>query len=387
LSFVAQDTTTDSSILFNLQCTTCSASGGRFAVQNGGTDVLVVNPNNTGIVLNQYTQIGSSTTDATQRNLQLDSYNQNTDSGTCNTTTNQGAMYYNTSMGSIRACINGSWSDLSNPDTLGLMSFGIVPSSGSNPYDLPAATTSGVTGPCKVSWASSTSVSIEACVAYSGGKRVNVSTTTLTTNSATTNNISLTTTNIWGHICLTGTNSQPAFTATAGTATESANQPTFSIIAPILCLADVKGSATSAGTIDDLYDTRTFTSTLKEAVISSSIVSLGMLVDSNGTAGAMVPAAASSQKLYGLVVATNGSTSAGAPNVIVNTVGPGWVKSVSGTAGQFVVTSAAGYASTTASIPNNSFYFSAGNTRTAFSTTCTSAANCSGSLYVNFIVR
>jgi hypothetical protein len=296
-------------------------------------------------------------------------------------------MYYNTAMGSIRSCINGSWSDLSNPDTLGLLSFGIVPSTGSNPFDLPAATNAGVSGPCKVSWASSTSVSIEACVAYSGGRRVNVTTTTLTTNSATTNNISLTTTNIWGHICLTGANSQPAFTSTAGTATESANQPTFSITAPILCLADVKGSATSAGTIDDLYDVRTFTSTLKEAVISSSIVSLGMLVDSNGTNGAMVPAAASSQKLYGLVVATNGSTSAGAPNVIVTTVGPGWIKSTAGTAGDFVRTAAAGYGSTIAAIPNNSFYFSAGNTRTAFSTTCTSAANCSGSLYVNFIVR
>src|SRR5690606_36502275 len=35
---------TDPSILFNLQCATCSANGGRFAVQDNGTDVFTVNP-------------------------------------------------------------------------------------------------------------------------------------------------------------------------------------------------------------------------------------------------------------------------------------------------------------------------------------------------------
>lgn len=39
------DTATDSNILVNLQCATCSASGGRFGVQDNGTDVLTVNPN------------------------------------------------------------------------------------------------------------------------------------------------------------------------------------------------------------------------------------------------------------------------------------------------------------------------------------------------------
>ncbi|HSX17208.1 MAG TPA: hypothetical protein VLH86_03850 [Patescibacteria group bacterium] len=41
----AADTTTDSSIVFNLQCTTCSSGGGRFAVQDNGTDTFSVNPN------------------------------------------------------------------------------------------------------------------------------------------------------------------------------------------------------------------------------------------------------------------------------------------------------------------------------------------------------
>lgn len=388
LRFIAQDTSTDSNILFNLQCVTSCGSNGRFAIQNGGTDVFTVSPNSGGITLALETQIGSSTTDATQINLQLDSFSSSTESATCTTTTNQGAMYYNTTIGSIRACINGTWSDLSNPDTLGLLSFGIVPSSGSNPYDLPALTVAGASGPCKVSWDSNTSVSIEPCVAYSGGRRVSVSATTLSTNSATSGNVNLTTTNRWGHICLTGTNSQPAFTSTSGAAAATSNMPTFSVSAPILCLASVQGESVTAGRIDNIYDVRTFTSSIKEAVTASTAVELGMLTDASGTAGSMVPSASASQKMYGLVVATNGSTSTTAPNVIVNTVGPGWVKATAGTAGQFIrASSTAGHGDTIASIPNNSFYYSAGNTRTTYSTTCTAANNCSGSLYVNFIVR
>jgi hypothetical protein len=157
--------------------------------------------------------------------------------------------------------------------------------------------------------------------------------------------------------------------------------------APNLCLADVVGSATTAGLIDDIYDTRTFTSTLKEAVIVSTAVELGMIVDA-GTSGALTPAVSGSAKLYGVVVATDGATSAGAPNAIVATVGSAWVKATAGTAGQFIKTSTTnGYGNTTASIPNNSFYYSVGNTRTSFDSTCTTAANCAGSLYVNFVVR
>jgi len=320
--------------------------------------------------------------------LQLDSSNLSTDVGTCSTTVNQGAMYYNTTMGSIRSCINGIWTDLSNPDTLGLLSFGIVPSTGSKPYDLPALVTPGVSGPCKVSWASNTSVSIQACAAYSGGKRVNVTATTLNTNSATGSDTNLTTTNRWGHVCLSPVTGQPAFTNTAGQATALSAMPTFSVAAPILCLADVQGDAATAGKLDNLYDVRTFTSALKEAVNVSTAVELGMLTDAGGTNGAMIPSVSASQKLYGLVVATDGATSTGAPNAIVTTVGPGWAKAIAGTSGQFVKSSTTnGYADTNIAIPNNSFYYSAGNTRTSYSTTCISAATCGGSLYVNFIVR
>jgi hypothetical protein len=44
LVITAPDVATDPNILFNLQCTTCSANGGRFAVQSAGTDALTVSP-------------------------------------------------------------------------------------------------------------------------------------------------------------------------------------------------------------------------------------------------------------------------------------------------------------------------------------------------------
>lgn len=378
LQVTAQDTTTDPNVLFNLQCANSCGSNGRFAIQNNGTDVFTVNPNGGGMVLNGPVQIGSGTADSSQVNLQLDSYNGANDSGTCTTTTSQGAMYYNSTMGTIRACINGSWSDISNPEPLGLLSFGVVPASGSQAYDLPALITTGASGPCKVSWASATQITWTPCVAYSGGQRVAVAASTLT--------LGTTATNQWRHLCLTGAGNQPALSTASTSAT--ANMPAFSVSAPILCLADIKSSATTAANIGQIYDTRTFTSSLKEAVPASTAVELGMIADASGTNGAMVPATSASQKLYGLVVATNGSTSTTTPNVIVTTIGPGWIKSTAGTAGQFVKSSTTGgYADTISAIPNNSFYYSAGNTRTSYNATCTASSNCSGSLYVNFIVR
>lgn len=44
LVIASPDVATDPNILINLQCATCSASGGKFAVQDNGTDVLAVNP-------------------------------------------------------------------------------------------------------------------------------------------------------------------------------------------------------------------------------------------------------------------------------------------------------------------------------------------------------
>jgi len=45
VNFAMADTTTDSNFLVNLQCVTTCGTNGRFAVQNGGTDVLTIAPN------------------------------------------------------------------------------------------------------------------------------------------------------------------------------------------------------------------------------------------------------------------------------------------------------------------------------------------------------
>jgi len=385
LRFIASNTATDPNIIMDLLCVTTCGSNGRFAVQNAGVDVFTVNPNGGNI------QVGSGTTNSTLSLLQLDSYTGDATAEniakTCTTALNQGALYYNTTMGSLRGCINGEWSDISNPDTLGLLTFGVIPSSGgiSNAYDLPALSQAGVSGPCRVSWASTTTVTIQACIAYSGGRRVNVS------YSASFSVAALTNINFWGHICLSGVNGTPELRASN---TENGNLPTWSIANPILCLADIRMTTSGAAQIDAIYDTRTFSSTIKEPVNTSAAVSLGMLTDA-GTTGAMVPAVSASQKLYGTVIVADSATptSAGAPNAIISTVGPAWVKSTAGSAGSFVISGlTAGYAITNTTIPNNSFYYSAGNTRTAYTAggvnaACSAANACSGSLYINFVVR
>lgn len=392
LKFVAQDTGTDSNIIVDLQCSgTCALSQGRFAVQNDGVDVFTVNPNGAGIKLNQNVTIGSgSTSDGTRNLLTLDNYNGETDGASCGAGNNQGAIYYNTAMGSIRGCVGNTWTDISNPDTLGLLTFGVLPSSGTIPYDLPALSIPGASGPCKVSRTQNNELKITGCTAYSSGRRMTVPESYLCIGTNTSNctrdvlTVPSTATH-WGHICLDPSGA-PVWSTAAAQSSETSGLPTFSVTQPTLCLADVK---ITNNIVDDLYDVRTFSSAMKEAVTSSTAVSLGMLVKAD-TTGSMEPGTTRSQKLYGAVTVIDSSTpsSAGAPNIIVTTTGPAWIKATSGTAGGFVIESAiGGYATTTATIPNNSFYYSAGNTRTSYSTLCTAINNCSGSLYVNFIVR
>ena len=386
IKIVSQETATDPNILFDLQCTTCSASGGRFAVQNGGTDVFTVNPNSGSIV------IGSSTTNGTQTNLQLDSFSTFSDVGACTTTAYQGALYYNTNMHSIRTCKDAAWTDVITSSDLGMLLFGVVPESGSsNQGDLPSLATAGVSGPCKVSWNTNTSVTINACVAYSGGRRIKIGSTTLNTNSASSPHTSLTTTNIWGHICIDTTDGTPKFTATNGNSSETANMPTFSVSAPVLCLASIKGSGTTNGRVAGVYDTRTFTSTPKEAVtVETTAASTGWLVNvSNGH----VKPVANGTDLRGVVVATDGSTSTTNPNAIIAYAGPAWAKANAGTVAKYVQNSAtAGYANTTNSFPASGAYAVLGFARTGYTITlssgeCTAASSCVGSLYVNLNIR
>jgi hypothetical protein len=121
-------------------------------------------------------------------------------------------------------------------------------------------------------------------------------------------------------------------------------------------------------------------------MLASTALSLGMLADVNPSTA--IPSVTGSRRMIGVVVATNGSTSSTSPNVILTTFGPAWVKATAGTAGDFVIQSATnGYTATNGTIPNNSFNYEVGITPTAFSSTCTAASNCSGSLFVNFQVR
>ena len=359
-------------ILFKAGATFDNAS--LFQVQNsGGINILTTD------TANKIVQIGSATSDATQVNLVLDQYNTFTDTGSCNTAANpNGALYYNTASNAIRACIGNSYTDLPSTADLGILMFGVVPDSGTNAGDLPALVTTGVTGPCKVSWTTITSVTVAPCTAYSAGRKVIVPSTTIAITG-------LSTTAIWAHICLSGANNQPVLSA--GATTETANLGTTSLpnaATPIVCLADIKGSAVTANNIAQIYDVRTFTNSQKEYVTLSTAASLGQIVIASGSNAAPTATAASPTEL-GVVIATNGATSTTTPNAIIVIAGPSYAKAVSGTAGNFVQTSTtSGYAQAATA---TGAFGNMGISRTTFNGTCTSAATCLGSLYYNEAIR
>jgi hypothetical protein len=361
--------TTTSPNAIRLQAT-WNGSDNDFIVLAGGAERLRVRSNGN-------IQIGSATTDASQFNLQVDSSSTYADSGTCNITTNQGALYYNTASDSLRECEGGNgWTEVATIKGLGLLAFGIMPDSGANPGDV-ASVTGAANGPCKVQWNTATSVTVAACTAYSGGRKVNVTATTI-------NTVSGTSPNIWEHICLTGANNQPAISA-AGT--EITNLPTFSITAPILCLADVKVVSASA-TIDDLYDTRAFLNTEKQFATMGTATAapgLGMTTFGGNTAGTeQIGAFAGGYS--GVVIATSGTTSNTAINAIIAISGPAWIKATAGTVNGSVTTSATtGYVITGGSTA--SVYSSLGTSKTAWSTTCTSTSNCTGSIFTDLMIR
>lgn len=336
-------------------------------------------------------QVGSSITDATQILLQLDSFSTFADTATCTTSNNQGAIYYNTASNAVRGCINGIWEDVVTTGGLGLMLFGVVPESGSNPGDLPSLVTPGVTGPCKVSWASATSVSVAPCTAYSGGRKVVVAATTLT--------LTTTTTNLYANVCLTGVNGAPAMVGPAATQNSPTILPTFSTTSPILCLATVRNNtggtlppngsfaAGIGGTQGQIYDTRTFTTSTKEFVTAPALaMGLGFLAQVSG-AGVTTTSAVGAANQRGVVVASNGATSSTTPNVIIVTSGPAVIVANAGSVGGYVQSSAtATFATTSATIDADAFA-NMGVSRTAFAAGCTSAATCIGSLLVNVTLR
>ena len=287
-----------------------------------GGIVTTVN-NQAGIIIGG----GFSTVDTNLTVLTLDSTSTLTETAnTCSATANNGALYYNSNAGSnaVRACVGGSWEDLVS--TAGAFStfFGVVPDSGATPGDIQSLATASTTGPCKVSWASTTTVNVTGCIAYSNGRKVTVAATTVTLSAFALNN--------FYHICLNGTNNQVPTTNSTGSTVESANLGTFSLVSasnPIVCLADVKSNATA---ITAVYDTRVFTNTTKEfGYAGTAALALGVMVkpDATNFNRLALPGVAATGYMRGVVVASNGAVWAAGqgPNVIIATGGTVGVKS------------------------------------------------------------
>ena len=368
----------------NINIATNASSLNTIAIGSGfSTSKLTLNAGINGITSGVGVVVGSATADANQVNFELDTSSTFTETAsTCSTTLNQGSLYYNSASGAIRSCVNGGWEDVVTTAGLGIMLFGVVPDSGTNPGDLASVVTPGASGPCKVSLASTTTINISACIAYSGGRKV-----TVAAQSAVA--IALSATNIWQHICLSGAAGVPAPSTAA--ATENANLLTLSLVspgAPILCLADIKTSGTA---ITALYDTRTFTTTQKQfATVATTGPSLGNLTVGTATAGnsTLTSTTAGIGKLQGVVVASTGSSATNTINAIIATAGPGWAKAVTtGTINDYIENSTtAGYAITVAAAPAP-LYSVLGLAQTALTTTCTLASNCASSLFTNINLR
>jgi hypothetical protein len=354
-------------------------SASAFQIQNAtGTALFAADTNALKLV------VGSAATDTTLVLFQLDSNSNFSSSETtagCTTTSNQGALYYNTNTNAIRGCVNGGWEDVVTTAGLGIELFGVVPDAGGQTASTGTITSGDIAGvsnntssPCKVVFGSAnTNVIVEPCVAYSGGRKVIVAQTT----------ISLSSTNLaanqFNNVCLTGTGNQPALVSATSNATETSTtlQPTFSANNPVLCLAEIKASA-SNGQIGFIWDTRTFTSTVKEFASINSVNTNGMLVIGTTTLGTVqTTAATGAGPLRGVVVATSAAASSTTINGIIAVRGPAWVRFLSGgtaTINNYVetITTTAGYGTSAAfAAGNTTNYVFGGLLQTSISTSCT----------------
>ncbi len=285
----------------------------------------------------------------------------------CSASVNPGALYYNSNASSVsmRACINGSWKDVITSDDLGIMLFGVVPDSGANPGDLASLVTTNTTGPCKVSWLSTTSVSVSACTLYTGGRKIVQAATTVT---------GLSGTSVWYHLCYTGSSGTALAASTGGT--ETANMPTWSATAPILCLADVETNSSSQ--ISNIYDTRVFTTDTKSFATDNTATGLSWIVKQTTTSGVVAPtSSATDGPIAGVVVAYSGSTSTTTPNVIIVTNGPTFVKVSSGTTADIIEpTTTSGYGVASSSTASTTAYGNVGYAKITTSSSCSTANNC-----------
>lgn len=349
---------------------------------NGATQIILVAGTSTTTSGTAGVVIGSATADSTQINLQLDSSSTLTEAAnTCTTTVNQGAIYYNSTSNAMRACINGAWEDVISTAALGLMLFGVVPDSGIGGEigDLGSLVSAGVSGPCKVSWASATSVAIRACTAYSGGRKIPVAAATLTT--------ALTNTNDYNHVCLNGTDNQPQIIAAT---LENTSLPSFNLNVPVLCIADIYNGGNGTSVVR-IYDTRTFTTTTKEFATINAVSGLGWVVTQSATVGQVQKPAATIGLIgvRGVIVASSGSASTTTRNIVIATAGPQFIKGAGvSTVNQFAQTSGttAAYTSSTAAAAAAG-YANLGLNQRTIDTTCTAVTNCQFSQLLNIALR
>jgi hypothetical protein len=312
--------------------------------------------------------------------LSADSTFSDTSSTWCSSSVNNGAMYYNsnTSSVSMRACIDGSWRDVLTNDDLGIMLYGVLPDSGPTGQqgDLESVVSANASGPCKVSWLTSTSVTVNACTLYTGARKVVYAGGSIG---------SLNSASVWYHICFTNGSSPTASTG----GTEVANMPTWSESAPILCLADVETGGSS--TITNIYDTRVFSTSTKTFAVYDTAggTGLGWVVRQSSTAGLIGPTTtATDGPILGVVGLYSGSLSATTPNVIMVTAGPVYVKVTSGTAADTIEpTTTSGYGVATTATPSTTSYGNLGPAMTTTSSTCTAASNCQYSEFTDIDIK
>lgn len=350
-----------------------SAGADRLTIDGGGSVATTGNLAVGGsTILNGQVQIGSATTDGTQTNLQLDSANNFGDSGACTTTSNQGALYYNTTTASLRACASGSWTDLVTVSGLGLLAFGVMPDSGVNPGDIASMVSTNSSGPCKVSYVSSSTIAISACTAYSGGRKVQVAATQLTGSGSG-----------WYHVYVNPNTGQAAISGPQ--ASETAGIPGWSANAPIVSLADVYADD---GGVAAIYDTRVFTTSQKVYATANEAVPLGTVVRQSGSAGLVSrTSSATDGNIRGIVVASSGSASTTSPNIIIVTGGAGFVKTTGSSATVNTLVSPSSTVGYATGASNATAYGNLGVGQLNVSNACTASDNCQYSQLVDINIR
>ncbi|HEX3082174.1 MAG TPA: hypothetical protein VHQ86_02885, partial [Candidatus Saccharimonadia bacterium] len=391
ITFADGYSTTVASVVSNTQLTVALSALEWSNNTTPGVDYTIYRPisSTSGTIL----QVGSnSTTSGANTLLGLGSFNTYTESATCTTSSNQGALYYNTNTAAMRGCVNGAWEDVITTSGLGIIAFGIIPDSGPTAGDTAGITGVDTTsGPCRVYMGSvANSVRWTGCTMYTGGRKqiIAAQTTNFTTGITTTGSA-------FQNLCVFTNGSAPSF-GTANTTETSATVPTWNAGAPAVCLATIKEIAGGSG-IGAIYDTRFFTTSTKHFGTLSTASSPGFAVKLNGTAGQSVPVAATTDPFFGVVAAWSGTTQTTAINSVIVTGGPVYVKATAATVGAYVrPTATSGHVNTSAlvttaqtDVPYN-YLGLAQTTFNAPGTQCSTTANantCLGSILTTVDIR